>query len=211
MSPELLSTPKMRTLRQSVQSIALSLLCFTGVAFALISRADDSVFGNSQSSAAFIAEELRRCPLWKDIPPQNAGDRQQITNIYLNLAGYPTEVIRAGIYLYVSSYDALDPRYAEAGYKVFALERVVFKVSTRYRVGERFPYAILGNPLIPDGTQTYINFQWPYSTGNAGQLVLDGFGVGQLSGPPYNPIADFDQMAAHLPRRTLARPPGERR
>jgi hypothetical protein len=201
----------MCTLGQTTRVLAFYLLCFTSATFALVSQANDSAPGNAKPDATFIAEELQHCPLWKDVPPQDTDRRQQITDIYLNLARYPTEIIRAGVYLYVNSHALLDPQYIESGYKVFALERVVFKVPARFRVGERFPYATLGNPLVPEGAATYIDFLWPYSTGSAGQLVLSGFGVGQLSGPPYNAMADFDEMAGRLPRRLLDTSAGGRR
>ena len=208
MPSELLSTPEMRTSSKVARVLAFCLLCSTCATFASVSQANDSAPENPKPDATFIAEELQHCPLWIDIPPQDTDRRQQIANIYLNIARYPTEVIWAGVHIYVDSYTQLDHRYIEAGYKVFALERVVFNVPARFRVGERFPYSTLGNPSIPENTTTYIDFLWPYSIGSAGQLVLSGFGVGQLSGPPYNPIADFDQMVARLPRRPLATPSG---
>lgn len=193
----------MRNFRKTTQVLGLWFLCLTAVTPALASRAADPAPGDVSGDAKIIAEELRHCPLWTDIPSGDTGRRRQITNIYLKLARYPTSVIRTGVYVYVMSYAPLDPRSLEAGYKVFALERVVFSVPKRFRVGERIPYAILGNPLIHEGTATYIDFLWPYSIGSDGRLVLTGSGFGQVSGPPYKPTADFDQMAGRLARRPM--------
>ena len=94
----------------------------------------------------------------------------------------------------------------QAGFKVFAFERVVFKVPTRFRVGEPIPYALLGNPSNSEGSATYIDFLWPYSIGDGGQLVLSGSDVGFFTGPPYNPIIDFTQMEMGLERRFPSAP-----
>jgi uncharacterized protein YecT (DUF1311 family) len=173
--------------------------------FGSMSRASPSptsepAHGNATSDSEFIAEQLRMCPSWFDIPPQETDRRREITSIYLRLAQYPTDVIRIGVLLYVGNIAALDPRYMEAGLKVFALERVVFKVPTRLRVGEPFPYAVLGNPTKQEGAAKYIDFLWPYSVDTAGQLVLSG-GAVALSIPPYNPLTDFTEMEMRLERR----------
>jgi hypothetical protein len=189
-------------------AVAFCLLCFAGASAASDSQTSDAAAANAIRDARFIADELRRCPLWTDIAPQDVDRRKQITDSYLNLARYPTDVIRAGIMQYVYSYAQLDQRYIEAGEKVFAFERVAFEVPKQFRVGERFPYAVLGNPLKPEGTATYIDFLWPYSIGDAGQLVLSGIDVGPTTGPPYNATADFAEIAARLKRRLPAAPVG---
>lgn len=194
----------MHSIGKMFRALAFCLLCAAAMSTS-VPQVSDSVPGNSRSEAILIARELQGCPVWIEIPPQDADRRRRITDIYLDIARHPTEVIRAGVHMYVSSYMPSDPRYIEAGYKVFALERVVFEVPLRFRTGERFPYSTLGNPSIQNET-TYIDFLWPYSIGRDGQLVLSGFGVGQLSGPPYNALADFDQMVARLARRSLTTP-----
>lgn len=196
----------MRNLGKAAQALLCWLFCFLSTTAVLASQARSPAPRDVEGGAKFIADELRHCPVWIEVPPQDKHRRQQITDIYLKLARYPTNVIRAGVYTYVMSYAPSDPRSMEAGYKVFALERVLFKVPRRFRVGERIPYAIVGNPLIHDGAATYVNFLWPYSVGSAGRLVLTGSGVGQASGPPYNPLRDFDEMAGRLARRRLEVP-----
>jgi hypothetical protein len=180
---------------------AMCLLWCACVSVSFLSRTSDAAPGDPTPDVSRTADELQRCPLWKDIAPQDAIRRQEVTDVYLSLAHYPTDIIRAGVNLYLKRYPDSDARYTEAGYKVFALERVVFRVPARFRVGEQVPYALLGNPIKVEGVTTYIDFLWPFSIDNRGRLALSGFGVGQISGAPYNAMHDFDQMAAQLPRR----------
>jgi len=145
------------------------------------------------------------------VAPEDIGRRREITNIYLVLAHYRTDLLRTGIAQYVDSYAVSDLRYLEAGHKVFAFERVVFKVPLRVRAGER-PYQTLGNPVIAEGPIKYVDFLWPYSIDDAGKLVLTGRG-GFLTGPGYNPIADFNELSLRFERRfpsTQAREPKRR-
>ena len=199
----------MNTSRQTAAVLAFCLICVIDSSLSL-AQTDDCGFRDVTCHAKFIAEELRRCPLRTEIPPQDKDRRQQITNIYLSLAQYPTQVIRAGIYQYVDRYPRLDIRYDKANSKVFAFLRVVFKVPAQFPLTEqsRFPYAAPENPLKTERTITCVDFLWPYSIDDTGQLVLSGFPSTVFSGPPYDATRDFDQMAARLQRRLPATEPG---
>jgi hypothetical protein len=195
---------------KAIQAITLCLLCVTAATFVLVSRATEPASGSEKRDSAFIAEELRRCPYWVDVPPEDTGRRQAITHIYLKLSRYRTDVIREGVRLYLGS-SISDRRPEEldeaikAGDTVFAFERVVFNVPARVRVGERIPFAFRGNPSISKDMTTYIDFLWPYSMGSDGRLVLSGV-MGAYSGVVLDQMADFDEMAARLPRRPVTQP-----
>ena len=80
---------------------------------------------------------------------------------------------------------------------MFAFLRVVFDLPARFNpANERLPFELLGNPLHFDG----VDLLWPFSINN-GQLQLTSGPLGALSGPSYDPFADFDQMALRLRRR----------
>ena len=187
--------------------LTFCLLWFGWTAFASASQTSDPELTNGTRDAHFIAEQLRACPDWYIVPPEDVGRRREITNIYLVLAHYPTDVLRSGIALYVDSYTVSELRYVEAGYKVFAFARVVFKVPLRVRAGER-QYGTLGNPVIAEGPIKYVDFLWPYSIDDAGKLILTGRG-GFLSGMGYDPIADFNELSLRFERRFPSTQAGE--
>ena len=81
---------------------------------------------------------------------------------------------------------------------MFAFLRVIFEVPVR-RNGAT-PYGVLGNPIYDDG----VDLLWPYSIDNSGRLVLTGVDSGVHVGSPYDPLADFDEMASRLGRRVPA-------
>jgi hypothetical protein len=152
--------------------------------------------------ADVIAGALQRCPLWTQTSEHDIKQRQQITDRYLVVAQYDTAVIRDGIALYLNSYPALSPQRFDAGDKIFALLRVVYKVPRRVEVRrERLPFSLRGNPVQADG----VDLLWPFSIGNDGRLLLTGLDPGFHSGPAYEPLSDFDQMAVRLERRFPAR------
>jgi len=145
-----------------------------------------------------IAQTLRECPAWTQIPEKDVKQRLHITDVYLGVAQYDTTTIRDAISLYVNHFPASSPQYDEAGDKIFALLRVVFKVPPLVDVKkEPLPFSLLGNPVQPEG----VNLLWPFSMDASGHLLLTGVDVGFHSGPAYDPLRDFDQMATRLERR----------
>lgn len=170
-------------------ALAMSL----AIIFAAATASDDSA---SVTGAKLIAKELEQCPLWTEVSAHDIERREQITEVYIRIAKYPTETIRTGVALYLQRYPALGLEDFEAGEKIFALLRVIFTVPQRFNAArEVLPYGLLGNPVYSDG----VDLIWPYST--SGRLVLSGVDPGIHAGPPYNPLFDFDQMASRLKRR----------
>jgi hypothetical protein len=147
----------------------------------------------------FLVRELQRCPLWTRVPESDIKRRREITRIYLRLAQYNTETLRAGIASYLNSYAApLSYEYYEASDKVFVFLRVVFDVPRRFdATKERLPFGLQGNPVYPDG----VDLLWPFSIDTNGDLQLTGVDLGVHSGPSYDALADFDHMASRLRRR----------
>lgn len=144
-----------------------------------------------------IALKLQRCPLWTEVPEHNFQLREEITETYRSVAHFDTATIRAGVALYLHQSAGLSPQQYESGEKIFAFLRVVFRVPRRFDAErQHMPYETAGNPVYPDG----VDLLWPFSMNSHGRLQLTGVAIG-LSGPEYNPLADFDQMARHLPRR----------
>lgn len=150
------------------------------------------------TGAQLIAKELEQCPLWTEVAAHDIERREQITEAYIRIAKHPTETIRAGVALYLQRYQALSLQNFEAGEKIFALLRVIFDVPRRWNTAKGFlPYGLSGNPVYSDG----VDLTWPYSTSASGHLVLSGIDPGMHTGPPYNPLFDFDQMTSRLGRR----------
>lgn len=160
----------------------------------------DSVSNVKAQRADLIARQLQRCPLWTGMAEHDLQRREQVTEMYLRLAKYDTATIRAGITLYLGGFSSLSPQRYDAGEKVFAFVRVVFRVPRRFdAVREHLPFEVAGNPVYADG----VDLLWPFSIDDNGHLHLTGVDQGH-SGPAYNPLADFDQMARRLPRRLPA-------
>lgn len=157
---------------------------------AAVARADESPsFEARTRGAERVAESLHRCPNWYGTPGSDVSTRQEITRIYSELARYDTNTVRAGIALYLYSFAATEPERHMGGVKVFAFLRVFFKVPEILNWHQMY-YGTFGNPHLDDTT---LNFLWPYSVDGTGALVLTGEGT-FMSGPPYNPLADFDRM-----------------
>lgn len=154
----------------------------------------------TSKSASFVAGELKRCPLWTQVPEYDAETRRRITDVYVALAHFDSATIRAGVASYVNSYvSAGRPElgYVDASQKVYAFLRVVFKVPARIDASKGSPYGLMGNPVYPDG----VDMLWPFSMDSAGRLALTGVDSGLHTGVPYDPLSDFDKMASHLERR----------
>jgi len=158
---------------------------------------EPATFDGRIRGAVQIAEGLHRCPDWYDTPASDVHTRQEITRIYADLAGYDTNTVRAGIELYVHSFSAKENERYTGAVKVFAFLRVFFKVPATLD-WHRMPYSTWGNPHLDD---TNLDFLWPYSVDEAGELVLTGEGI-SMSAPPYEALRDFDAMEdAKLERR----------
>jgi hypothetical protein len=147
--------------------------------------------------AVQVAEALHRCPNWYGTPGTDVRTREEITRIYTDLAQYDTNSVRAGIALYIQGFSGAEYERYTGAVKVFAFLRVFFEVPLTLD-WHRMPYSTYGNPHLDD---TKLDFLWPYSVNESGALVLTGEGI-PMSGPPYDPIADFDKMEfAKLERR----------
>ena len=177
----------------------LTVALAVAVCSALVSCSVRSGVPNGRpEKAKVIAQTLRECPSWTHVSEQDGKQRQHITDVYLVVAQYDTTTIRDAIALYVNSYPASNPQYDEAGDKVFALLRVVFKVPVLFDVKrEPVPFGLLGNPVQPEG----VNLLWPFSIDASGHLLLTGVVPGFSSGLTFDPLRDFDQMAIRLERR----------
>jgi hypothetical protein len=150
--------------------------------------------------AATIATALSQCPKWTRISPTDIAQREQITKIYMDLAHYPTDAIRAGVALYLESYALQSPYVYLANQKVFACLRVVFAVPATIDItGLRSPtlYTVWGNPR----SGNTLDLLWPFSTDGSGTLVLSGADAPFHSGPMPDEIADFHVMEMNLERR----------
>jgi len=120
-----------------------------------------------------------------------------MTDVYRVVAQYDTTTIREGLALYLDRLPAPSVQSYEAGDKIFALLRVVFNVPPLFDVKrEPLPFGLQGNPVQPEG----VNLLWPFSIDTSGRLRLTGV-QGGLSGPAFDPLGDFDQMAIRLKRR----------
>jgi hypothetical protein len=162
------------------------------------SSAASSEGETSLKGSKLLALELARCPLWTEVPGKDVVARKRITHAYEGLAHYDNATIRTGISLYLQSFASFSWENYKAGEKIFAFLRVVFEVPRRFDATKGgLPYGILGNPVHSDG----VDLLWPFSLEHDGQLALTGVDLVFHSGPPYDPIADFDQMASRLERR----------
>lgn len=179
--------------------IAVFPMCLMVISCA--ARPNESATVAKANKSDLIAGELSRCPLWKGLPEHDIARRKEITDVFLDVAKYDTSTLRAGIVAYLNRYPALSPQIDDAGYEIFAFLRVVFLVPPHFGTTREslrsLPFSLLGNPVHDDG----VDLLWPYSIDHDGHLHLTGFILGLHSGPPYDPLADFDQMAQRLERR----------
>ena len=186
----------MITTRDLLMGVRALLMCLAVVSCSPLSR-DVAVHVRSKN-AELIARDLQRCPLWTQVSEHDSTQRHRITEVYLRVAQYDSTTIRAGISLYLNRYPPVSNEQFDASEKIFALLRVVFKVPRVFYVGrEPLPFSLHGNPVQADG----VDLLWPYSTSNDGRLLLTGVDEGISSGPAYDPLSDFDQMAVRLERR----------
>jgi hypothetical protein len=152
--------------------------------------------------AEFIATTLRQTPRWWQVPQTDVKERARITDIYVKLAHYPNEDLRAGINLLLdeswprSMMDRLNPTGAID--KVFAFLRVVFDVPPTLDRADRL-YQTFGNPIVGE-TAEAIDFLWPYTIDRHGKLRLTGT-LGMYMGQPPDLTEEFDTMARTLNRR----------
>jgi hypothetical protein len=152
--------------------------------------------------AEFIATTLRQTPRWWQVPQTDVKERARITDIYVKLAHYPNEDLRAGINLLLdeswprSMMDRLNPTGALD--KVFAFLRVVFDVPPTLDRADRL-YQTFGNPIVGE-TAEAIDFLWPYTIDRHGKLRLTGT-LGMYMGQPPDLTEEFDTMARTLNRR----------
>jgi hypothetical protein len=145
----------------------------------------------------YIARELEASPRWYSISADQADQREGLTKLYIQLARYPTDEIRAGIAAYLMNYPAESSESYLANLKLFAFLRVVFNVPKSLRRDRDFPFRTWGNPTSADGN---VDFLWPYSMGASGQLILSGVDIGH-SDVEVDQLAEFDKMRARFPRR----------
>jgi len=169
-------------------------------------------FDNEEADIASIIAIIDACPNWIDVSKDDFKTRSKITTIYKSLQKYDNSAIRDALNEIMSAkiltseaYTSQENRRA----KVFALLRLLFEI----------PQGLL--PALPqhngigisisewghayhmpyDGT---VNLLWPFEL-RQGNLVLTGVGGRQTlwTGPTYNPIYEFDEMAKVYKRREI--------
>jgi hypothetical protein len=173
---------------KSIRQHSMAAMCIV-LLVSFHARGDESVM---QAESGRIARELDTCPLWTNVPEGDIETRRQISAIYAQLAQYETATIRMGIASYLQSYtNPPGYKYYEANDKVYALLRVVFKIS-------QIPASRARRSISPyfDGSDPL----WPFSIDDLGRLQLTGV-EGPRSGPASNTLASFDEMASRLERR----------
>jgi len=154
------------------------------------------------SGAQIVYSELQRCPSWQEIRGDEVEFRQGITRLYLGLGHYNTETIKKGIQDYIASNKPLSPEAFNAEAKIFAFLRVIFDVPAGYiKIKGDEHYGSWGSP-VKDGE---VNLLWPYSKDNAGNLTLTGI-ASDYYGPPYDPIAEFEEFRVKYSRRSEEKP-----
>jgi hypothetical protein len=169
-----------------------------GLGFIIASSRLISAESMKTEDIKLIASELQRCPCWLEVPSGEEARRKAITDIYLRVAGYDTDTVRAGIASYLNEQNP--HTYFEAIAKVFALLRVVFRVPQWVAADGNF-YG-MGNP-IRDGS---FELLWPFSMDRTGHLILSGRALAGYTGLPADPLKEFDKFASRFGRRT-GRPP----
>jgi hypothetical protein len=174
--------------------VASLLVCHSH--FNLLSAQESMHPPTRAQNAWLIVSELNRCPCWMNIRQGETDFRAGITKLYLRLAQNDTETIRAAIQQYISTYGFPKADGLSADAKVFTFLRVVFAVPTGYINGVHV-YGSWRNPIRDNG----VDLLWPYAEDAKGNLVLDGVYAGEYLGPPYDALADFDQLLKKFGRR----------
>lgn len=152
---------------------------------------------NMLDSPLHVTAQLQRSPLWIAITSADKIERERIVTTYKELNEYNSDKLREGIKIYLERFSMeLEPdENFNASAKVFALLRVLFDIPQGY-FSDANNYGSWGSPVF-DGR---VNLLWPFATTAEGELILVGKG-GRYKGPPYDGLAEFDELRARFPRR----------
>ena len=147
-----------------------------------------------RADVAKILYELRRCPTWILLRPDEIELRAGTTRIYYEIAKFDNATIREALIYFCSSGEKdLDSTRDQA--KIFALLRVVFDVPAGF-LSSLPHWGSWGSPVV----EGRVNLLWPFRHGDGGRLILEGMPVSYF-GPPYDALAEFDYFATRFMRQ----------
>ena len=145
-----------------------------------------------------ILKKISEAPSWIVTNRKNIDERRDITNLYIDISGYETSLIRRALDRLLkesnsSSYDAIIDQA-----KIFALYRILFNVTDSVSLDRSRTYGSWESPV--DYESKTIDLLWPYQIGEKGIFELYGE-FGFYTGPPYDALAEFDYLLEEFGRR----------
>jgi hypothetical protein len=138
-----------------------------------------------------VVRLLDECPSWAN----SGSDRSKIVACCKRISEAPTDLIRAGLLLFISRHTQ-DASYDIAAMaRLFVLNRYLLVMPT----AEPNPSFFGGWEGIPQSQNTF-DMQWPWSPNSEGVLILSGKYQG-YSGHPFAAVEEFDQLLTKYSRR----------
>ena len=156
-----------------------------------------SITTQSEDLAVAYSDKLKKLPFWCQLKKDDTAKINELMNGLGEIASQKTEVIRRAVDLYISNRRSEKRFYFEEWSNLYVLNRLVFNVPARERIGDIKFFGGWDNVPYDDKE---VSILWPLSIDLHGGMELVGFHPG-YNGDEYQALKEFDYLHKKYGRR----------
>ena len=170
-----------------------SLLCAIGC----LHRTPASRVHKDESGVTTVSEQIRECPPWARITPGDIATQRRLIKCMEELSAENTSTLRQAIEKIIEEGPAENNDPFDEWSRLYVLNRFLFNVPRKSKLADaKFFGGWHGVPQ--DGI--YIDLLWPLRIDSSGLIELVGT-TKMYTGPPYQPLLEFDYFNHRFGRR----------
>lgn len=154
----------------------------------------------AEESVDRIIELIESCPAWNLLYEDDVSGRKIVIAQLQEIAKFDVSVVRLAVEKYYKGKEADNSFDITSKSRLYVLNRYLFNVPSKASFEGTAFGGWAGVPY--DEIENTINWMWPLSTDNNGNLQLTGRFRGYY-GPPYLVIQEFDYFNERFGRRQI--------
>jgi len=158
----------------------------------------------TEESVDRIIELIESCPAWNLLYEDDVSNRKIVIAQLQEIAKFDVSVVRLAIEKYYKGKEADNSFDITSRSRLYVLNRCLFNVPPKASFEGTAFGGWAGVPY--DEIENTINWMWPLSTDDNGNLQLTGRFRGYY-GPPYRVIEEFDYFNERFGRRQIKTSP----
>lgn len=147
-----------------------------------------------------VVELIESCPAWNLLYENDVNDRQIVITRLQEIAKFDVSVVRLAVEKYYKRKEADNSFDITSKSRLYVLNRYIFNAPSKTNFEGTAFGGWAGVPY--DETENTINWMWPLSMDDNGNLQLTGRFRGYY-GPPYRVIEEFDYFNKRFGRRQV--------